>query len=145
MVCKLPPPLPFPPLPSPPLPSLPSPPLPPISSTAVTTPWRPCLPLLNAFLLPISTGTSALCGANRLTIYLLLGILVNLCGLTYKLCSSLTSSSAKSKRATKILDYACVGTPLALMVLGYSFDTSDTSVTNGVLNVSRQAFSCRYG
>ena len=124
-------------------------PSPSISSTAVAPPWHtlayPCLPLLTyAFPSPISTGTSAVCGMNRLTIYLLLGILVNLCGLTYKLCSSLTSTAAKSKRAIKILDYACVGIPLSLMVLGYSFDTSDTSVTNGVLNVSRQAFSCRY-
>jgi len=90
------------------------------------------------------SGTSFLCALNRSTIYILLWILVNLCVITYKLCNTLEkqSSTPFTKKQLKIIDAISVLIPLLLMILGYMLDTDNTEVTNGILNVSRHAFSC---
>jgi hypothetical protein len=65
----------------------------------------------------LCAGEGVACAINRSTQYLLLGILMNLAGLTVKLWAMITSKTEKNSQ-WKVLDGACVLVPLCLCVLG---------------------------
>jgi hypothetical protein len=89
------------------------------------------------------TGISLPCTLNRMGIYMLLGILISLSALTFKLYSSLDMTRGGLKpRQVQMLDRACLLVPFVLLVIAYLFDSEDFDNDNGELNVVRHAFSC---
>ena len=88
------------------------------------------------------TGTSLLCTLNRMGIYLLLGILMSLSALTFKLYSSLDMTRGLKPRHILMVDRACVLVPSVLLAIAYLFDSGGFVSTNAELNTVRHAFSC---
>ena len=85
-------------------------------------------------------GSSTMCAVNRISVYILLSILINLCALMYQIASALLKATAhKSKGA---LNFLCVAIPVLLAVLGFALEDDGDDVENAQLNIARHAFSC---
>jgi hypothetical protein len=87
------------------------------------------------------TGTSTLCAVNRAGIYILLGILINLCALTYSLFMGIVQERGHTNN--KPLNALSVGVPLLLTAIAYGMETDAPDTPNTELNLTRHAFSCR--
>ena len=87
-----------------------------------------------------STGSSTLCTVNRVSIYLLLGILINLCALMYQIASALLKATAHKNKGA--LNFLCIAIPTLLAVLGFVLEDDGDDVENAQLNIARHAFSC---
>jgi hypothetical protein len=102
------------------------------------------------FDLPCSTeteegiGSSALCAINRSSRYILLAIMCSLACLAYGLFAaiSLKMAPVQLKPIQDKLNILSVGVPCVFCLAAYGVDTVDVDNDNGVLNVSRHAFSC---
>jgi hypothetical protein len=91
-------------------------------------------------------GGGALCAINRASIYILLGILINLAGVTFNLWHALEKGTQPNASREKIVNGICYGLPMALLILAYAFDSPDnfdqSVASNGQLNTARHAFTC---
>jgi hypothetical protein len=87
-------------------------------------------------------GTSLACAINRSSIFILLGIMVNLCGLTYALYATLDDAGGRPHFKRAAVDKACLVVPVVFVVLGYAFDTDDPEAENHFLNNVRHGFNC---
>ena len=81
-----------------------------------------------------------MCAVNRISIYLLLGILINLCALMYQIASALLKATGHKNKGT--LNFLCVAILTLLAVLGFVLEDDGDDVENAQLNTARHAFSC---
>jgi hypothetical protein len=89
-----------------------------------------------------STGKSAGCAVNRVSVYILLSILINLCALTYQVAMTVTKGAALHTSNKSALNFLSTAVPILLAILGYALDGDIQDGENAQLNVTRHAFSC---
>ena len=73
-----------------------------------------------------STGSSTMCSINRLSIYLLLVIMINLSLLTYSVVSAIFRGNKSTSK--KLLNLLSTFVPLILIIVGYALDGTTESV-----------------
>jgi hypothetical protein len=73
-----------------------------------------------------STGSSTMCSINRLSIYLLLVIMINLSLLTYSLVSAIFRGNKSTSKT--LLNLLSTFVPLILIIVGYALDGTAESV-----------------
>jgi hypothetical protein len=90
-------------------------------------------------------GESWVCALNRSGVYVLFGILLNLCVLTHKMLAAL-GAGKRGNSKSKAAQVAGVGYPVLLVSLAYVFDdvehNNSSLHSNGLLNLARHNFSC---
>ena len=91
-------------------------------------------------LFPGSTGASAMCAINRIGIYILLSILINLSVLMFEMASALVSQDGHKNRVE--LNILSTTVPILLPILGYALEVDIDEGDNAKLNLARHAFSC---
>ena len=77
------------------------------------------------------TGTSVLCMINRLSVYILLSILINLCALTYQIASALIGATGHKNKATLNLMTTVVS--ILMAVLGIALEGDVFNDTHNML------------
>jgi hypothetical protein len=90
-----------------------------------------------------STGSSVICGINRVSIYILLSISINLCALMFKI--TITTYSRQRIRKWNLFKVDALSTFISavLPIVGYSLDGElDGGGNNANLNEARHSFSC---
>jgi hypothetical protein len=79
------------------------------------------------------------CAMNRISVYILLSVLVNLCGLMFLIASKMYNKHA-SANVVKTLG---VSVPILLAFVGYALEADENDISkNTQLNVTKHAFSC---
>jgi len=90
-------------------------------------------------------GESWVCALNRSGVYVLFGILLNLCVLTHKMLGALGAGKGGNSK-NKAAQVVGVGYPVLLVTLAYFFDdvehNNSSLHSNGLLNLARHNFSC---
>ena len=66
------------------------------------------------------TGTSLMCTVNRFSIYVLLSILINLCGLTYQIASAIVGATGHKNKS--ILNLLTTVVPALFAMLGFALE-----------------------
>jgi len=80
-----------------------------------------------------------------MSVYILLGIMINLAGLTYGLFATMNSADGYGRRKEGIVNVGCVVVPIVITILAYVFEDEEnmaSNVENGLLNVARHSFQC---
>jgi hypothetical protein len=88
------------------------------------------------------TGSSTMCSINRLGIYLLLSILINLCVITYQLMKAVIGGLRYRSSIKKTLNLVSVVLPLLIAAIGYALQVEANEGENAKLNTVRHAFTC---
>jgi hypothetical protein len=82
-----------------------------------------------------------MCAINRISIYVLLSILTNLCSMTYQAASAIMGIRGRS-RTKQVLNLLSTAIPVLLAVVGYALEVEIGEGKNAQLNTARHAFSC---
>jgi hypothetical protein len=88
------------------------------------------------------TGSSTICSINRLGIYLLLSILINLCVITYRLMKVVIGGLGYRSLRKKTLNLLAVVLPILIAAIGYALEVESNEGDNAKLNKVRHAFTC---
>jgi hypothetical protein len=81
-----------------------------------------------------------MCIINRASIYVMLGISMNLCALMYKIASAMVRGTPTQSMAT--LNFLSTVTPILLLMLGYAMETELDDGKNARINIARHSFTC---
>jgi hypothetical protein len=79
-----------------------------------------------------------MCAINRVSVYISLSILVNLCGLMFLIAASMNNYNV-NKNAVNTM---CIVVPVLLAGMGFVLATGDEESQNAQLNIARHTFSC---
>jgi hypothetical protein len=86
------------------------------------------------------TGTSVACAVNRLSHYIVLAIMINVCAIAYQLAATISSGVQPKMDRINVL---CTVVPILIASVGYALEVSDIrDGPNAQLNIARHAFSC---
>jgi hypothetical protein len=89
------------------------------------------------------SGSSTTCTINRLGIYLLLSILINLCVITYRVKKEFIGGLGYRPSSKKTLNSLSVVLPILIAAIGYALEVeSNDEGENAKLNTVRHAFTC---
>jgi hypothetical protein len=75
-----------------------------------------------------------MCAINRMSMYILLSILINLCALTYQLVALIAGGSNKHKMNQGALNVLSTAVPILLGILGYALEVDIGEGENAQLN-----------
>ena len=81
-----------------------------------------------------------MCKINRISIYLLLSILINLCGLTFQIAHAIKVGTGHTNMSG--VNVLTTIVPIFLAGLGYALEVDIGEGENSSLNTARHAFSC---
>jgi hypothetical protein len=88
------------------------------------------------------TGSSTMCSINRLGIFLLLSILINLCVITYRLMKAVIGGLGYRSSIKKTLNLLSVVLPILIAAIGYALEVESNEGDNAKLNNIRHTFTC---